>query len=64
MTDCMLMGLYTEVEEIWESKHSSSTVYTDQNGLEFTRTALRRVYLLSVQLFMDRQLLKHIGILL
>jgi len=53
MTDCMLMGLYTETEEAWEYKHSSSAVYTDPNGLAFTLTTLRRVYLLSVQLFMD-----------
>lgn len=34
---------YIEVEEVWESKPSPSTVYTDLSGLGFTQTTLRQV---------------------
>lgn len=35
---------YTDVDEVWNTKPSSSTVYTDQNSLGKAQTALRHVY--------------------
>ncbi|MBX2872287.1 MAG: carboxypeptidase-like regulatory domain-containing protein [Saprospiraceae bacterium] len=46
--------LYTDVGEIWQSRFSSSPVYTDQRKFSLIRLCLRRVYLaLSLMLWLS-----------
>ncbi|MEL6656601.1 MAG: gliding motility-associated C-terminal domain-containing protein [Bacteroidota bacterium] len=41
----MKARIYTDVEKVWESKLSSSTVYTDRSDMGFAQITSRHVYL-------------------
>jgi GxxExxY protein len=41
---------YTDVEEVWDPKPSSSTAYTDRSSMGFAQTTSRHVYLKATNL--------------